>query len=598
MKTLIVRDDRLPNPGNAKIVVPEGPASVQYIRQTAQSVTSTNPVFTVQSPSPGAGLGRTVYIRAVGSFSVTGTNLDQLLLTDRVALRQMCLWQMCQSATMTFGSATISSGNLVLGLDGLLRVANALDSVPSVQSGGPAGFDTCASYSQVVGRADSPFRAVGDWQPSSCAQTSRTVGITNVTTNAAPSTTMTVSFDLFTPLILPPMAYTEEGRHIAIYGLKNGFQLTMSYGNFARGLSLALGGTTATVTNVDLAFTDQTIYTEFISPDERSGVPSIERPIYRYNCPQYEFFTTAMPNINAGASGTGSSTSIPFAVVPERIAIWVQPGETDRTTTVQNACSWSSFFLPIRSLTCVAGQNSGALNSTDQVNLWKISSRNGAVDVPYWMYNGDPQVTSSNAATAVNQAKGSGGVVLLDVASDLGLPPGVVPGMTMTYTFQATLTCFNQSPDNLTNPNIVVMPIYPGQLQTGAEGEFRCIGGVPGHEMRDMTDASIIDASDYRAMLRSAGVGGSIGSWFRDLGRKIRHSAYKTGDAIKHAAYKVGDAVKHEAWQVGDHLKSAGYDVGRRLEGVADHALQAAAHGVASAVTHGGRRAPRSMLYG
>lgn len=605
-ETMIVRDSRLPpeKPDAARILVTEGPSSVTYQTVSAADRTSMTPVFNIELPSQLTGLQRQLYWRASGTFTVTGTNFNTLLAGDRVALRQFPLQSMCSNVEVQMNDTTLSIGSLNQIIHGLLRKGNPVKAAGHAQSSTPAMFDTAATYDGVVGRQDSPFVAVGDRLPSSASACSRTIGITSITSTGG-NTVLTVGFTVEEPLIVPPFTYTDDGRNKALYGL-NQVQVTCNVSLPQRGLSLALGAT-ATVASTTLAFTDQALLCTFVTPNERSIALAVkESKMFRYDCPRVQLYATesATPIAALDDAVTGlTSNSFQLPVVPEYIMVWVQPLEAFRNSS---AASNSDFFLPITGLQCQAGTRAGLLSGATAADLWAMSNRNGA-DVPYWMYRALPQISSNNAGTPASQACGSGGPVILNVARDLSLPEGVVPGMSINWTFSVTsIGCRNPFPGQLNGARVMVVPIMPGVLTNQGGSSSVCIGGVPGIDASKLSRAPKMLSMEFDALRADGGFGGAIqggsrvGDWFKHLGAQIKHSAYKTGDAIKHAAWKAGDALKHEAWKAGDGIKDAAYRVGHIAEHAADDAIQAAAHGIASSVTghgYGGRRVPRSMLY-
>ena len=598
MKTLVVRDSRLPGVGphdESKMVVPDGPASVTYQSVTPADPTSLNPIFSIDLPSQMTGLQRQLYWNMTGSFTVTGTALNTFQAAERVALRAFALQSMCSSVELQMNDTTLNIGSLNQIIDALLRIGNPSGDAADTQSAAPATMDTVSAYEDVVGRLDSPFRAVGDREVSSAAGCPRTVGITGITVDGT-FTTMTVNFTIREPIIVPPFSYTDAGREKALYGL-NQVQVKANLTQFSRGLSLAIPAG-ATVTAITMAPTAQSLSCVFVTPNDRSmALARASSRIFRYDAPRVQsFFTTVGGTVNAGASATANSNSFQLAVVPEKILVFVVPSEADRTDPTQ---SLPSAFCPITSCQIQAGTRGGLLSGANTVDLWAMSNRNGA-SIPFWQYEAAAQVSSTN--TGANQASGSGGPLVLDVAADLSLPDGVVPGQAMNWTFAVTsLTFTNRFAINLTNARIVIMAITPGVLTNKGGASSVCIGGVPLKlDSKTVAEASEMTSEDYHRLQDQGGFGGSkFTDWLWKAGDAIKHSAYKTGDAIKHAAWKAGDAIKHEAWKAGDGIKHTAYALGDDVLSAAHEAAHSAAQAAVQASAHGagGRRMPAAMLY-
>jgi len=300
--------------------------------------------------------------------------------------------------------------------------------------------------------------------------------------------------------------------------------------------------------------------------------------------------TPSTADVAAGAdTPTLASNSFQLPTVPESILVWVQPQEL-----VRNAANNSDYFFRINSLQVQAGTRAGLFSGATPADLWAMSQRNGA-DIPFWMFRGLAQVSSNSSGAT--QATGSGGPIIIDVARDLQLPEGVVPGMNMNWTFAVTsLNATNQSTATVATggARIMIVPIMPGYLTNKGGSTTQCLGGVPGISAAKLKDAPQLTSIEYRALQGDGGFGGAIqggskvGDWFKHLGEKIRHVAWQVGDAVKHEAYKAGEGLRHAAYQVGDDLLDAAHSA---AHSAGQAALKAAASGA------GGRRMPAAMLY-
>jgi hypothetical protein len=623
MEVTLVRDDRLPSLTPPRMVVSEGPAMVQYTRVIPAAQNTTNPSYTINPPSVGSGVSRCMYLHVRGYWTVTGTNVDRLVAADRVALRAMPIQSMIGSSTMTFGNAAVSANNNLIGLQGQLRISNLLSSTTGVQSGTAAGFDVASEYDTLPGTIGGPFQPVGDWAMSGSSQTSRTGHIEKIMVDVTSTTTVLyVVADMIEPICLPVLTYTDEGRSQAMYGLTTA-TYTYNLVNFQRGLSLSLqgGGGAVGVTSVTFTPIVQNLYVDFITPSDRTLVP---RPIpasYTYNCPDLEYFTTTLnglanpaaasgdpyANISGNTAGGGTSPTqavIPLSqvsgaggtymrpVIPERIAIWVSDDQS--ALMLPTSCGLASSFMPITSLSISAGTSPGSLNNADLTNLWAMSRRNGAEDIPLWCAQGMPGVTADTAKAFANQRFGSGYVVVLDVARDIGLPPGICPGMQMPWQFSITNIVASNNRRTAATAAIVILMITPGTLVLGGpESGLRCIGGVPGTDTSAFKVAGVTSADAYRREMNTSGVGGSVKGWFDQIGRNIRSSVGQTRDALNRSLGETHDelqrnlaASKTQAWRTGDAIKHAWEDTVRSV-----------AQGAAQGATSGGRRAPKALMY-
>lgn len=579
-EVLTVLDSRLPDDDSRAVILePIGPSSVTYQSVNSADGTSTIPIFSIELPSQLTGLSRTLYWRATCTWTVTGTVMGNFLLGERVALRQFPLQSMCSNIEALVNDTTLSVGSLSQILAGLLRVGNPAKAAGFAQSTTAGTFDTVSDYGMAVGRLDSPFGAVGDRVPSSSAASSRTGQITSITCPDAQ--TMVVTATVEEPFVIPPFNYTDSGRNLCIYGMNN-CQISCNVAYPQRGLSLAIP-TGTTITGTTLALSGQKVLCTFVTPQDRSlALAMKEQRTFRYDCPRTQLFATeASGTVLSGASSTVNGNSFQLPVIPEKVMVWVQASEPNRLAVNSNS---PDVFFPITGIQIQAGTRAGLLSGATTADLWATSNRNGA-DIPYWQYAGLPQVTSLNAGTPVNQARGSGGPLILDVARDLSLPEGTIPGMAVNWSFvvsEATFT--NNLPTTLSNWRLMVVPIMPGYLTNKAGSSTQCGGGVPGNDSTSFQRAGKIRSIEYQELMQDGGFGGAIlggskvSNWFRQLGHNIKKSADAVGHWIKGATNTVGEGI-HNAWD--DTITAAS-------KGAAQGAMSGA----------GGARLPKSMLYG
>lgn len=509
VKIRAVRDSRLPIVGgdHTTLLVPEGPAAVQYQSFSPADPASLNPNFTVDVPSPATGLSRQLWWRMTGSFTVTGVNLANCLAVNCVALRQFPLQQMTTSMTIGLGTSSVSIGNLSQIVAGLLRVGNPISSTAGVQSSCPAAPDWYSSYSDAVGTLSSPFAPSGDIPVSTDVAPGRTVGITNITVNG-PGTSMTVNFTVSELIIVPPFGYTNSSREKAVYGLKQ-VVINANMSVVSRGLSIAIPAGT-TISAVSLTPTSQSILATFVTPDAKMADP---RGLYRYDYTTIQPFTSTLNAgvIAAGAQFSGSSTVCTSSVIPEKILVFATYSETDRSDATQ---SLPDAFLPIIAATAQVNSRSGIFSGATDQDLWNVTWKNGC-KTPFFQYRGLSQVSSG--VLAANWPKGSGSPLLIDVAADCGLEPGKAPGMTESFTFNLTsVTVENNLKVNLTGVRLQVIFLTGGYIEI-KEGMVTIVnGGVMASDISKVPEASMISSEEYHALTEEAGFGGSkIGDFFK-----------------------------------------------------------------------------------
>ena len=570
IKTIVVRDSRLPGEKSdvATLMVPEGPASVTYQSVSTPDPTSTNPTFTIDNPSHLSGLQRTAYWEMTGTFVISGTVLGDMMVADRIALRQFPLQSMCSSVEAQINNTTVSIGAISQILPALLRVGNPSESGSGVQSGTAASPDMTSNYEAAVGRLNSPFRPVGDMEFSKDISPPRTLGITGITLDSPAQ--ITVTFKVREPIILPPFGYTNAAREKAIYGV-NQIQIKAIMQNYHRGLSLAIPAT-STVTGVTMTPSQQAILAVFVTPDNRSlAIARKEAQTFRYDYSTIQpFFSTltgaAVPD---ATSISGSSNSFQLPVIPEKILIFATYSESDRTN---QTASYADAFMPITQLQVQAGTQSGIFSGASQMDLYAMSLKNGGA-TPYYNFAGLPQISSSNAG---NQANGSGGPLVIDVAADLHLPDGMTPGMQAQWQFAVSqITCENRYGRAVTGPRLVIVAITGGIIENTGGDSRVIIGGVSTLDADSLKAAPRLSSIEFHQKSGDAGFGGSkIGDWFK-----------KAGKVALSGLEEVGKTALQMAPQL--LAMAAGPARGRGSVG----------GGVVGGGVVGGARAPRALLY-
>jgi|GEM_PF-1555328 len=555
VKTLVVSDSRLPGQESdqATMLVPEGPASVTYQNVTPADPSSTNPIFTIDLPSQNTGLQRTVYWRMAGQFVITGTDLNLLRVQDRVALRQFPLQSMCSSLEVQMNDTTVSIGSLNQILPALLRLSNPSDSGVGTQSSCPSSADWVSDYERAVGRLNSPFRPAGDMEVSSYNSPPRTIGITGVSINGA-NTELTIVFEVQEPLVIPPFGYTNGSREKAIYGC-NQIQIKANMRDFHRGLSLAIGST-ATVSGVTMTPSSQSVLAVFVTPNDRALARAMEESrLFRYDYSTVQTFFTTLTSgsVAAGASASGSSNSFQLPIIPEKIIIYATYSETDRQDATQ---SLPDAFLPITACQVQAGTRAGLLSGATAHDLWQISYKNGAKN-PYFNWRGLPQISSSTAAA--NEANGSGGPLVLDVAADLSLPEGMTPGMAAQWQFAvSSITVENRFANAVTAPRLVVVAITGGFLENEGGRSQVTIGGVEALDADAFHDAPRISSAEYHKNMSEAGFGGKgFLDFLKGIGKTVAKIAAPVASVLLPEAAPLIGAAAH-ALGAGEQGRAAG----------------------------------------
>jgi hypothetical protein len=523
----------------------DGPASVTFRQITPPDPSSLNPVFTIQSPSFQTGIGREVRWKMRGSVVITGTNLNQLTTSNKVAFRSFPLQSCCSSIQLQINDTTISLGSLNQYLAGLTKLGMSSASMAQTTSSTPCAPDLFAEYTAAVGAAG-PFEPPAESQFSNDAAGSRTMGIESIALSGG-NTVATIVFEVSEPLILSPFSYTEGALSKALYGV-NTAQVTCNMSNLHRLLSLSIDGG-ATVASVALAPTYQSLEVSFVTPHDRSLV---ERPLsYAYSMASVNFYSTQLTaaGVAARATITGSSNTVELPVIPNQLIIFASYSESDRADPTQ---SLADMFMPLESIQMTMGSRGGLLSGASSQQLWEMTLRNGG-SCPYWLWAGLTQFGSATAAPT----NAAGWPLIIDVAADLSLPDGVTPGMNQRISFSITQATYrNKTAATITAPRMIILAVTDGILHNEGGSSMVTLGGVPDKDDSRFLNADMVENVELAALARDSGYGGG----FMDFLKAVGHGAMK----VLKAGPEIAAAVAPELAPAAMAVKSAIHALGGR----------------------------------
>lgn len=509
-----------------------GPSSSTWQIIQTSDPRSLNPVFQLRTPSVQTGIGRTVRWHMAGSLVITGTNLDQLLVQNRIAFRQYPLQSCATSMNLLVNDASISLGSLNQYLAPLLRVGVNSSSMAGRMTMN-ASPDVWAEYKDAVGAAGI-FEPAADFVYSDKASGSRTQGITGAVLSNGNST-LTLTFDTVEDLVVPPFSFTDGAQSKALFGVSQ-ITVSVSLANVHRMLSMAIPSGT-TIGAVALSPSAQDLQFEYVTPHERSLV---ETPLaYSYNyCVVQPYYTDLSP-IAAGATGNISSNTIELPVVPDKIIILATYSNNDISNP---AISLADIFLPLSNLSCTFGTKGGLLSSASVPQLYDISRR-GGVSLPYWAWAGLKQWSCVANGADVYAA---GGPLAINVAADLSLPDGVTPGMNQRIQFAVTSGLARNTTSQPITPRLIVLTITSGVLEMRDGNTVLNLGQVPNRDADSFQKASEYVSEEFHENSLASGFGGAtMGGSFMDFVRGMAKPALAMASLVPGLAApaKVAQAV-------------------------------------------------------
>ena len=170
--------------------------------------------------------------------------------------------------------------------------------------------------------------------------------------------------------------------------------------------------------------------------------------------------------------------------------------------------SLADVCFPVDKVSMSFGSRSGLLSGMSQAQLYQISVTAG-VNMCFSQWVGQPQFTAANAQAAETGppgrllARGSGGVLIIDVAASLSLPPGVVPGQAIRMSFSMEEASFtNHTRSNVTNPQLQIIALTSGTLQNEGGASLIQTGGIPGTDSAAYAEATEHQTDQFSAMGR------------------------------------------------------------------------------------------------
>lgn len=514
-KTLKVIDSRLGKEENVVDILPIGPADNTFQTFPSTDPASLAPVFTVITPGIQAGINRTMRIRMRGTLTIVGTGLGVLTTAGScIALRQFPLQACMGSLNCTLNAQQVSLGSVNQYVQGLAAVANTSGAMATIGSTYPSSPDQFADYAMDLANTSGLFSVLGAGPYSDQTVSGRTSCITSMTLTG--TTQLVVGFDVSEPLILSPWMYSENTQK-SVFGVTV-MSVQATYTAVHRMLSMAL--TTAVVTGVTLLPSYQALECSFVTPHPDSLREVPRSYLYDYTAVQ-QYNTTLGGAYASGAAINIASGSIQLPIVPSKIVIFATYATSDVSANV--GTSYADVCFALQNITVQFAQKGGLLSAASPVSLWEIARRGGSrAKFPVWA--GKAAITSLAGAAAQVYA---GSPLIIDVAADLSLPTGIVPGMSQQLQLQVTANYINQTLATVNNPRLCILALTPGYIEIKGGTTNIVTGGVMADAVERARDAMAIQSSDLDHIRLTSGisggaaVGGGLWDWIKDTASDV-----------------------------------------------------------------------------
>jgi hypothetical protein len=193
-----------------------------------------------------------------------------------------------------------------------------------------------------------------------------------------------------------------------------------------------------------------------------------------------------------------TSNSIQLNQVPDKMII------VARLPMSQQTWANTSSFLAIENIVCNFNNQSGILASATQVDLWKMSMRNGSSQ-NFNEFFGEASV--NNGQGTGTYIPTTGAMLVLNPTIDFGLPNYLSAGSQGNFNFQFNLSVYNQFPYPVT-PELVLICVNSGIMVT-SQGVSNLYTGMLTKELvlktNESTEVDPISTIEYQRL-----VGGKV----------------------------------------------------------------------------------------
>jgi len=299
----------------------------------------------------------------------------------------------------------------------------------------------------------------------------------------------------------------------------------------------------ATITGINHVWNQQLILVEFVAPFEDS-ISNATRPT-NYNYSFIQSSDTAVTTAFAsGGQATVTTNTLQLAVIPNAFLIYVLPPTTGLYSQTSISPSIPDFFFNIANINIQFGERQGLLGQCSQYQLWSLSKKNGS-NVDYRRWSGAP----------INSSQGfrgnyGGGVLVLNVAQDLGLPKSTCSGMVYPSNFTANITINNQSPFDYNTgagsggaPIVRVVALTDGWITTAGSGNVDIhVGAITKEMLYAASEMPYLEEEVVRQKSRNAGYSGGRYSW-----KDFKHDLSGFANYIKPVSKPIIEALTHKA---------------------------------------------------
>jgi len=581
VQKMSVYDDRIVQT-QPRYAVEKGALSLTNAPYTALSQTASQHTYNITVPSEGVFVDRAVdwtstcFLQLTASPNTFAALAPCVVIGRDIALAPFPLHTLVQTMSATINDATVTTNTGDV-LHELLRLTDYNKN--RIQRQCPTMLDTYGNYNVAFGTNRNPL---GDYQSStsrenipngawSQIQFTNPTGATLVGNGTYTVGTVTVAYTAGVPiqaavigdvpvggypvflsfrstekLVLAPFIWSDiHEMDTGMFGVQN-IQLVMNLtspsqttpvGRVLRSCSnivttTAVGYNTGVNNAGGSPFTDSRVNVQFLTPSLSIPLPAKSIVPY-YEFPRYVSNQT-LPAISNGQTHSIQSQTITLPCIPDLLILYCKPQVYASTD--------ADWYLPITNISVNFDNFSGLLSSMTTEQLYTMSVMNG-LEMDYNTWRGYTQSANVAGSTPPTGLKSQlcGGFLVLKPSKDITLQEGQAPSVVGNYTFQATMTVQNWSPNPVTNATLYVVTANSGYFET-VKGSSRVIKGVLNEA--DVINAPMAAAGTRSNLMRIIGGRSALHRLGNVLGRvkEFMGPRHESGGAPSGGAAPVGGA--------------------------------------------------------
>jgi len=202
---------------------------------------------------------------------------------------------------------------------------------------------------------------------------------------------------------------------------------------------------------------------KYITPDE-TQVLSPNMPItYPYfDVQRYplDFPSSVTPGV-ANTTGQISSNNLQLNSIPRMIYVYARTRNQDLYQPGQGA-NFTDTYLALENINITFANYTGLLSSASKQQLYQIAIKNGC-GMNWSQWSGERENDISNWTTPVAQYGTIGSVLAIEMATDLGLPSDMCPGLQGQFQLQINAQFKNTSNANI-NATLYIIIVSEGSF--------------------------------------------------------------------------------------------------------------------------------------